>query len=478
LVKLSTVKGTEPSTTNSYLKSLLIGGVIFLVVPNILFWIISQKVYLIRGVFVIEYFALACLYPYVPKRLFIILWILFTIYDLLFASTSLFFMDFFQMVDAATGLRHFSAIDLLKWTGIVIAICIVSWLVVRLLMTADKKLNFLRPKVILPVLVIVFLVDFFSGGNTIPLSPQFALIKLKINVVSAPSFSFLVNLKVSLESKRQWGISPVRSVAKEVFDPDDTTRRQLLILVESWGLLRDTGLESELTKPLYACASKKGLDVREGVTNYKYLTQIAEMREITGFFRTFSSVDSTFARQHSLFYEKRLQGYTVIGVHGYSGGFYDRTRWWPVLGVQHMFFAEQLSKLQLPFGGNPFFRGAEDTAIGKWIFQHAEEQGTEKQFYYWVTLNTHLPLVPRNDKLLQDFKERWKGHDDNVLQLSYQLSELFKILAKTIDGSAIPMHILIIGDHAPPFIDPAKRLDYDPLYVPFIELRPGRIGRG
>ena len=57
----------------------LCSALVMLVVPNILFWGLESIVSLQRGVFVVEYLLIACLYPFINHKLFVTLWILFAI---------------------------------------------------------------------------------------------------------------------------------------------------------------------------------------------------------------------------------------------------------------------------------------------------------------------------------------------------------------------------------------------------------------
>jgi hypothetical protein len=285
--------------------------------------------------------------------------------------------------------------------------------------------------------------------------------------MAASVYRLAVNKKSSV-------LGEARSVAKEFLLGDDTSKKQMLVLVESWGLLKDSVIEKSITGSLRIVAAEKGYKVNEGITNYKFLTQIAEMRELTGYYSAFAGADSSFMRKHSVLFAKQDQGYGVIGVHGYGSGFYNRRKWWPALGVQQMYFAEQFTELGLPFGGNTFFRGAEDTAIGRWIFQRAASNPDTREFYYWLTLNTHLPLDERNDNAYASFRSAWKNRSfgGDVIRLTFQVKELFDSIAQQIrSGSGSGnMHILIVGDHAPPFIDPSKRGCFDSKFVPYIEL--------
>ena len=84
-----------------------------------------------------------------------------------------------------------------------------------------------------------------------------------------------------------------------------------------------------------------------------------------------------------------------------------------------------------------------------------------------------MPIAEIHDKSFNRFAEKWlkQGISENVLQVAYQHKLYFDDLAgKLRDPLAQKMHILLIGDHSPPFIDPASRSQYNKTYVPYIEL--------
>lgn len=447
------------------------GLIATLIAPNILFWIIGEKIYLVRGIFVAEYFMIACLLPIVSRKIFVAMWLLFALFDLLVSSTALFFMDFSQMVEAATGIQHFSFWQVLKWIAAISLFVLLSWLLLRFLLRMNSRKFYLKPMYLLSYLFLLLIVDFFNGGNTLNTNYNQVVFNLPVNIVSVPSFSVGSGIYDAVGKKTKHSIEASRSVAKETFWKDDSTEKQMLVLVESWGLLKDSALQQSMTEALKEVATEKGYTIHEGITEFRYLTQISEMRELTGYYTSFAAPDSVFMRKHSLLYEKQKQGYEVSGVHGYGSGFYNRRKWWPELGVQRMYFAEEFTKLDLPFGGNAFFRGAEDTAIIRWIFENSVPG--KKEFYYWLTLNTHLPLPERKDENYKDYASKWKNAscDGEIIRLTYQIRELFTQIAANIRGSDSDLRILIVGDHAPPFTDPSKRSCFDPKYVPYIELR-------
>jgi hypothetical protein len=111
------------------------------------------------------------------------------------------------------------------------------------------------------------------------------------------------------------------------------------------------------------------------------------------------------------------------------------------------------------------------------MFKNMNRQPERKEFYYWVTLNTHVPVVEIHDNAFRNFAEKWKkqGVAESVLQLAYQHQQFFNDLAiKLSDPHSPKAHVLLVGDHAPPFVDPAERKMYDPKLVPYVDLMPNQ----
>jgi phosphoglycerol transferase MdoB-like AlkP superfamily enzyme len=129
----------------------------------------------------------------------------------------------------------------------------------------------------------------------------------------------------------------------------------------------------------------------------------------------------------------------------------------------------------MPTCGHETFRGVCDTAINTWLLNTMNRQPEKKEFYYWVTLTTHLPLVEVHDEDYRKFAEKFNGQGitEKLMQLAYQQQQLFKDLAGKLRKPGMPkVHILLVGDHAPPVIAPAERRLYNEQLIPYVELIP------
>lgn len=447
----------------------LIGALLILVVPNILFWLLGLKVSLMRGVFVWEYLLIACLYPYINRKLFITTWVLFAVYDMFYAATSLFFMDFLEIAHALTKVPAMPLVDLLKWAGVLILFVGAVFGLLTLLMRYNVKYRIMHVRFLWPLIVVCFFINVFSTNKT----------QANKSIVGIPSWPFIKAAQHAIiKSTAKRNIELLGSAAKKVFidaPGSGQVKKEALILVESWGLLNDSSLQREVMQPLSTLSVANLYTIKVGTTPYKYLTQAGEFRELTGYVFHYYQVKDAWVKENSLLVKKQQQGYHVVGIHGNTGQFYRRQTIWPILGVQEMHFSEDFAKLGMPLCGSNEFKGVCDTAINTWLLNTMSRQPEKKEFYYWVTLNTHLPLIEIHDEAYRKFAEKWKaqGIRENVLQMAYQHQLLFKDLVNKLNKPGTPKaHILLVGDHAPPFIDLADRRLFSDQMVPYVELIP------
>lgn len=212
-------------------------------------------------------------------------------------------------------------------------------------------------------------------------------------------------------------------------------------------------------------------NVSHGQVNYYGSTTFGELREICGEFGNYAGFD--FGKSDCLPARMRKAGYQATAIHAFEANFFQRDEWWPQLKFNKEIFGEQLEIAGAKDCGG-IFPGACDVDIPQQIGSMIKQSGAP-QFVYWVTLNSHLPVLP-------EATLGTEGCDDPKAPLatvSPRLCRLFTVhhnLADAIskmamDPSLPPTDILIVGDHMPPFFDRKLRSMFNPAQVPWILLR-------
>ncbi len=84
-------------------------------------------------------------------------------------------------------------------------------------------------------------------------------------------------------------------------------------------------------------------------------------------------------------------GYTTTSVHAFTDYLFERATWYPQIGFQQMVFRKDLvAKGARDCPG--IFPGACDVDVAPMIHDRLV-QARSPQFVYWLTLNSHLPVV-------------------------------------------------------------------------------------
>jgi phosphoglycerol transferase MdoB-like AlkP superfamily enzyme len=163
-----------------------------------------------------------------------------------------------------------------------------------------------------------------------------------------------------------------------------------------------------------------------------------------------------------------------MGVHGLSGHMFNRSTWYKTIGFEEQWFHDQLAHEGLPDCGGAFV-GICDARIADWIARRLETRHAYPIFLHWMTLNSHLPLVvpsevsngapcDRTDSLVPD----------SPLCSWYQLVE--NVHRSVADLASAPLSrptiFVVVGDHAPPFSDPAVHDRFSSSDVPYVILVP------
>jgi len=253
--------------------------------------------------------------------------------------------------------------------------------------------------------------------------------------------------------------------------PPQSARHVIIVLVEGLGMPVGSEekaiFDADWDRPNW----RERYDVSHGHVPYYGSTTNGELRELCGVWGEYFRFD--FDKADCLPKAYRAAGYETSAIHAFDSSFFDRTAWYPLLGFQRMEFKHDLVSEGVPLCGG-LFPGACDRDIPALLASRLK-QASKPQFVYWLTLNTHLPVIA--DPQLGT--ERCELGDQKWRQDMPQLCRMFLLhhqLANAIDAMMMDpdlpaVDMLIVGDHIPPFSDRDYRSRFSPTDVPWIFLR-------
>ncbi|WP_157597994.1 MULTISPECIES: hypothetical protein [unclassified Rhizobacter] len=245
------------------------------------------------------------------------------------------------------------------------------------------------------------------------------------------------------------------------------SRSVLFVVVESLGIHRDPATREWLRSALIDADLSRRYDVVERELPFHDATVAGELRSLCGLAGDYRSLSQSVAAR-CLPAKLAAIGWETIGLHGFSGNVFDRREWWPMIGLQRIFFAEELLRPESARCGGAF-RGSCDADL---VRQAGIELQQPRRLVYLLTLNSHLPLAlgpipPDNQSRCDNARA---GRDVCQLLTTHRalLSELRNMLQRLDNAPAV----VVVGDHAPPFVDTEGRNQYAADRVPMLLLLP------
>ncbi len=255
--------------------------------------------------------------------------------------------------------------------------------------------------------------------------------------------------------------------------PGAAKRNLRVVMVESMG--EPVG-NAEMERLLFARyrqpAVTSRFELSTGTTTYYNSTTAGEVRELCGRWGDYYDLLET-RDDGCLPARLRRQGFDTTAYHSFSGGFFERSTWYPNIGFEHRIFAEQLLKEGTRMCGG-VFPGACDRDVPRLMAEQLKH-ADKPQFIYFLTVNSHLP-VPPSHNLDVDRCERVSPK----LQRDYPMICRQFAIWDAIDAAMVkeitaadfpPTDILIVGDHMPPYFDRHHRSQFAPDRVPWLMLR-------
>lgn len=239
----------------------------------------------------------------------------------------------------------------------------------------------------------------------------------------------------------------------------------LYVIVESMGEHRSAQARSWLMAQLAPDGVSTRYHVRSGTLSFKGGTPDGELRRLCGLAGSYRRVD-TAAGRDCLPSALAARGWHTAGFHGFSEKMFDRARWWPLIGLQDMYFAEQLSPLYADRCGAAF-KGLCDADV----LQAAARRASQRRgFAYVLTLNSHLPLEPT--PIAADLARLCsaEGMTAGACTLFARNALVLRAIAATLSAGPRISTVVVVGDHAPPFADLPSRGQFVGDRVPYYVL--------
>jgi hypothetical protein len=245
----------------------------------------------------------------------------------------------------------------------------------------------------------------------------------------------------------------------------------MIVMVEAMGEPLDPALRRTLDAIWLRPELANRFELVRGDTPFYGSTTSGELRELCGRWGNYPELvapDPT-----CLPAQLARQGYQTSAYHAFVPSFFERDRWYPLIGLQRSVWGQEMLKGGAQICPN-VFPGACDRDVPRMIGKQLQN-AAGPQFVYWLTLNSHLPIVENRELGTLDCKGAGAEIDRDLPMVC----RLFAIWRGTADAlySEIsrpdfpPTHILIVGDHMPPFTHQQSRVQFDPERVPWILLR-------
>lgn len=404
---------------------------ITLVIPNLVFYLISLYFGTERAFFNIDYAICAFVYVIYRNKVLLFTILLFCIFfDFINIFKQLFFFVRFFDIFYLLKYSFYSSIEY-KFLGLATFTFFTGFF----LLYTNSHLNKKNILIILNALVISYLaINVFLLNKNIIISYTLEYFKIRSNFF----YKQFHEDETPLKYKNMESILNTNTL--------NQNKKVLFIIVESFGLPHIKEINEEILAPL----NKKIKLKKQGNINYTGFTIGAEMREFCNFkVVNYNIKNSNINFNECLVNKINKLGYESVSVHGTSGFMYDRKYWYPKIGFKKSIFLDSGLDLR-SISMCKSFPGACDQDIAMIIIDQLNQD--KKTFLYWLTLNTHHPYKIQDLKIKPFNCTKYNIVEDSAAcrNLSLQ-NQFFNTLTKVIDSyKGDSLRIILVGDHAPP----------------------------
>lgn len=450
----------------------------FLIVPTVIFAVLKYHYFIIRGLINIDYILAGLATALAGPVLGGLAFATALLFDIMVSFAPAFHFKEGGFLESVGELMDIEAdYVLFVATCIIFGTALYTLASLKIAGKNTHKIHLAASLVVILLLAISF--DALSTGNALKKGDT-ALIKT--NITTSSTFESFRNLyrwsrhtpPTELEDIAA-AVDPVRNILSQ--SPDNLPQNIVLIVLESWGLFND-----EQANTLQASIlNDPRLVLRYNITidrlPFYYSTVPAELRELCGVLMpTIDPEVENIPASRCLPIQLGQQGYYTVGAHGFAGNFFNRHTWYPDLGFDEVLFARDMDKvLGRRERCGVALSGLCDADVMELLRGRLLAEPDKKQFLYWLTLNGHTPFPEPNGRYphLDCSASEPTGKYESVCRLAGVHHIVLSSVVETALNPNLPeTAFILVGDHAPPFVEQHTRRLFSHEKVPYAILWP------
>ena len=429
------------SNTRGFTISLLRWLLVFVLAPNLVFFIVGRFFFLDRALVNLDYAAVGVFWTWLP------VWLRVTTFAIAFIVDGITSTGSMYNISPVAGVVALFRAPIGLLITVILAFAGVCALAAALGAAANRFLT-------------------STPRNVLFATSSFALAVLLALFVPTRSASARLAGDI-LERDRGYRTAPARVEAATDALRRDAERQEdnvALIVVESWGLLADSAAHTRLLDVFRTPALQQRYETRSGAVRFRGGTTSGELRELCGVLTDYLVLNDQIIAG-CLPTELRRRGFRAVAMHGYKPAYYSRDRWYPRL-FDRILFEDSLATGDKRCGTQ--FRGICDLDVFR-TFEREVRAGN-RQFTYWLSIDAHTPVDV--DRMPEMDLAGCQGPADFCLVVAFW-RELFQAIAQLAADPALPRtRFIIVGDHAPAFVLQSRARGLRKGVVPFVELLP------
>ena len=431
------------------------------------FYLISIE----RPVFYYEYLAIPLVFTFISNKLIRVLIITFiVISDAIISLAQFYFFDTFNYITKIPSFfkSDFSISFWLSLVGCIILIGLIIYITAKLLefIKSEDSHKIFYTKFLIIVFICVYLIDITTGNSFF----YFRTVGNNHTNFSQSAIMHYYN-DAKIFSKKYGPVTsianyPKNSITYKYFY-NDSVNRQVLIVLESWGYIKDKAIRLEQMDALLKL-NVNGYKVVTDSSTFQGGTSQAEARELLNKSGEayYSIIQNHPKNTNSIIENKNKMGYYTNAFQSFSG-FHSSGYWFrKSIGFKTVIDLKYFKdSLHAPVNYNNHYEAVNDEVVFEYGIKKAFSQ--RKSFSYMLTINTHLPFKGTANHKILTSDELTKIPSQEALEQYSRIKEQFNFIAELLKKYPIDK-LVIVGDHPPPFLKNSERAFYSKKYVPAI----------